>query len=182
MRPSVEVATAITEHGCILGDSEEKRVLLRGGHSRSAGPLFRIKPPKSSRFLVCLRTFARARLREDASAQAGPRIARVSDTPKPFARLARAFFCAVKTCGLAFAAGGRIAVLVIGHSPVKSLGRPGNEEAECRNGCTSSDSAGACQSFCDCIYKQGGPLNACLTEYHSTKRNRCEARAAGSVK
>src|SRR5262245_23725055 len=32
--------------------------------------------------------------------------------------------------------------------------RPGNEEAECTNGCKSSDSPNACQRFCDCIYKQ----------------------------
>jgi len=47
--------------------------------------------------------------------------------------------------------------------------RPGNEEAECTNGCKSSDSPGACQRFCDCIYKQGNPLNACLNEYHTAK-------------
>src|SRR5215813_8275890 len=37
--------------------------------------------------------------------------------------------------------------------------RPGNEEAECTNGCKSSDSPNACQRFCDCIYEQGNPLN-----------------------
>lgn len=47
--------------------------------------------------------------------------------------------------------------------------RPGNEEAECRNGCQSSTSPNACQGFCDCIYKQGSPLNACLQEYHRAK-------------
>jgi len=29
--------------------------------------------------------------------------------------------------------------------------------------------ASACQRFCDCIYKQGNPLNACLREYHRAK-------------
>jgi hypothetical protein len=45
----------------------------------------------------------------------------------------------------------------------------GNEEAECTNGCKSSDSPGASQRFCDCVYKQGNPLNACLNEYHRAK-------------
>ena len=47
--------------------------------------------------------------------------------------------------------------------------RPGNEEAECTNGCKSSDRPNTCQRFCDCIYKQGNPLNACLDEYHRVK-------------
>ena len=44
--------------------------------------------------------------------------------------------------------------------------RPGNEEAACRSGCKPGD---ACQYFCDCIYKQGNPLNACLNEYRAKK-------------
>ncbi len=47
---------------------------------------------------------------------------------------------------------------------------PGNEEAECRNVCTSNDNPNACQGFCDCIYKQGNPLNACLNQYHKAKQ------------
>jgi uncharacterized membrane protein YphA (DoxX/SURF4 family) len=47
--------------------------------------------------------------------------------------------------------------------------RPGNEEAECTNGCKVSDNPNACQRFCACIYKQGNPLNACLNEYHRVK-------------
>jgi hypothetical protein len=45
--------------------------------------------------------------------------------------------------------------------------RPGNEEAECTNGCPSSDRPEVCYRFCDCIYKDGNPLNVCLDEYHS---------------
>ncbi|MFN0106627.1 MAG: DoxX family protein [Bryobacteraceae bacterium] len=48
--------------------------------------------------------------------------------------------------------------------------RPGNEEAECTNGCKSSDSPNACQLFCDCIYKRGNPLNACLSEYRNARK------------
>ncbi|MDX1981034.1 MAG: hypothetical protein SFV51_12255 [Bryobacteraceae bacterium] len=44
--------------------------------------------------------------------------------------------------------------------------RPGNEEAECRNGCRPGE---ACYYFCDCIYKHGKPLNACLSEYRAMK-------------
>jgi uncharacterized membrane protein YphA (DoxX/SURF4 family) len=47
--------------------------------------------------------------------------------------------------------------------------RPGNEEAECTNGCKFIEGPNACQVFCDCIYKQGNPLNACLNEYHRAK-------------
>ena len=47
--------------------------------------------------------------------------------------------------------------------------RPGNEEAECTNVCKTSASPNACQRFCDCIYRQGNPLNACLNEYHGAK-------------
>ena len=47
--------------------------------------------------------------------------------------------------------------------------RPGNEKAECTNGCKFSDSPNACQHFCDCIYTQGNPLNTCLNEYHRAK-------------
>jgi len=47
--------------------------------------------------------------------------------------------------------------------------RPGNSEIECTNVCKNSGSPYACQHFCDCIYKQGNPLNVCLTEYHGEK-------------
>jgi uncharacterized membrane protein YphA (DoxX/SURF4 family) len=43
--------------------------------------------------------------------------------------------------------------------------RPGNEEAECTNGCKFSDNPNTCLRFCDCIYKDGSPLNVCLGEY-----------------
>ena len=58
--------------------------------------------------------------------------------------------------------------------------RPGNEEAECTNVCKSSDSPNACQGFCDCIYKQGNPLNACLNEYHRAKET--EAKPVPAVR
>ncbi|GAB3519411.1 hypothetical protein GCM10027442_41160 [Emticicia fontis] len=42
---------------------------------------------------------------------------------------------------------------------------PGNSEEECRNQCAGSKNPAACQDFCDCIYKQGQPLDSCLTTF-----------------
>ena len=46
---------------------------------------------------------------------------------------------------------------------------PGNSEAECRNQCASSKNPAACEIFCDCIYKQGQPLDSCLTAFNRAK-------------
>jgi len=46
---------------------------------------------------------------------------------------------------------------------------PGNSEAECRNQCASSKNPAACQIFCDCIYKQGQPLDSCLATFDKAK-------------
>jgi len=46
---------------------------------------------------------------------------------------------------------------------------PGNEEAECRNQCASSKNPGACEVFCDCIYKKGQPLDSCLATFNKAK-------------
>lgn len=43
---------------------------------------------------------------------------------------------------------------------------PGNSEEACRNQCASSKNPGACESFCDCIYKQGQPLDGCLATFN----------------
>ena len=43
--------------------------------------------------------------------------------------------------------------------------RPGNSEEECTGGSPSNSR----QQFCDCIYKQGNPLNVCLDEYQKAK-------------
>jgi uncharacterized membrane protein YphA (DoxX/SURF4 family) len=47
---------------------------------------------------------------------------------------------------------------------------PGNSEAECRNQCASSKNPAACQVFCDCIYKQGKPLDSCLATFNKAKK------------
>jgi hypothetical protein len=46
---------------------------------------------------------------------------------------------------------------------------PGNSEAECRNQCASGKNPAACEIFCDCIYKQGQPLDSCLATFNKTK-------------
>ena len=46
---------------------------------------------------------------------------------------------------------------------------PGNSEAECRNQCASSKNPAACEIFCDCIYKQGKPLDSCLATFNKAK-------------
>ncbi len=45
---------------------------------------------------------------------------------------------------------------------------PGNDAEECANQCKGQGSF--CQTFCDCIYKQGSPLNACLKEYQTARK------------
>jgi len=43
--------------------------------------------------------------------------------------------------------------------------RPGNEPAECWNGCPGNRNPQACEAFCDCIHNQGKPLGKCLEDY-----------------
>lgn len=46
---------------------------------------------------------------------------------------------------------------------------PGNDEAECRNQCAGSKNPAACAEFCDCIYKEGQPLDSCLATFNKVK-------------
>ena len=55
------------------------------------------------------------------------------------------------------------------HQSVYGDIRPGNSQVECTNGCKDNGSPNACQHFCDCIYNEGNPLNACLDEYERAK-------------
>ena len=67
--------------------------------------------------------------------------------------------------------GGSFAVLafiIIGTSYLYEIG-PCNSEAECRNQCASSKNPAACEIFCDCIYKQGQPLDSCLSTFDKSK-------------
>lgn len=48
--------------------------------------------------------------------------------------------------------------------------RPGNEPAECWNGCPGNSDPKACEEFCDCIHNKGKPLTKCLEEYEKAKK------------
>lgn len=48
--------------------------------------------------------------------------------------------------------------------------RPGNSNIECTNGCKGSEFPQACETFCDCIYNKGKPLEKCLEEYERVKK------------
>ena len=61
-----------------------------------------------------------------------------------------------------------VAFIIIGTFYLYEL-IPGNEEAECRNQCASSKNPAACESFCDCIYKEGRSLDSCLANFEKAK-------------
>lgn len=67
--------------------------------------------------------------------------------------------------------GGCLAVLafiIIGTFYLYEIG-PCNSEAACRNQCASSKNPAACETFCDCIYEQGLPLDSCLANFDRAK-------------
>ena len=89
-----------------------------------------------------------------------------TDTPvlkKPLGKRLRIIFF-----GGSFAV---LAILIIGTSYLYEIG-PGNSEAECRNQCAYSENPTVCEIFCDCIYKQGKPLDSCLATFDKAKKNR----------
>ena len=61
-----------------------------------------------------------------------------------------------------------VAFIIIGTFYLYEIG-PCNSEAECRNQCASSKNPAACETFCDCIYKQGQPLDSCLATFDKAK-------------
>lgn len=61
-----------------------------------------------------------------------------------------------------------IACIIIGTFYLYEM-MPGNSEEECRNQCASSKNPAACQAFCDCIYKQGQPLDTCLANFDKAR-------------
>jgi uncharacterized membrane protein YphA (DoxX/SURF4 family) len=61
-----------------------------------------------------------------------------------------------------------VAIIIIGTFYLYEI-TPGNSEEECRNGCASSKNPEACEAFCDCIYKQGQPLDSCLANFNKAK-------------
>jgi uncharacterized membrane protein YphA (DoxX/SURF4 family) len=61
-----------------------------------------------------------------------------------------------------------LAIIIIGTFYLYEI-VPGNSEAECRNQCASSKNPEACETFYDCIYKQGQPLDSCLARFNKAK-------------
>lgn len=46
--------------------------------------------------------------------------------------------------------------------------RPRNTFSECQDQCKGSKKSKACYTFCDCIHKEGQPLDSCLDIYNKT--------------
>jgi hypothetical protein len=58
-----------------------------------------------------------------------------------------------------------LAIIIVGTFYLYGI-TPGNSEEECRNGCAARPAA--CE-FCDCIYKEGKPIDSCLAKYNRAK-------------
>ena len=61
-----------------------------------------------------------------------------------------------------------LAFIIIGTFYLYEIG-PCNSEAACRNQCAGSKNPAACETFCDCIYEQGQPLDSCLETFDKAK-------------
>lgn len=61
-----------------------------------------------------------------------------------------------------------LAVVVVLNNSMYEI-RPGNQPAECWNGCPGNSDPKACEAFCDCIHNQGKPLGVCLEMYDKTR-------------
>lgn len=61
-----------------------------------------------------------------------------------------------------------LAFIIIGTSYLYEIG-PGNSEEVCRNQCAGSKNSEACETFCDCIYKEGQSLESCLETFNTVK-------------
>lgn len=79
---------------------------------------------------------------------------------KPLGKRLRIIFFAGVAAILAF--------IIVGTSYLYEI-VPGNSEEEARNQCSSSKNPQACQIFCDCIYKEGRPLDSCLATFNKAK-------------
>lgn len=61
-----------------------------------------------------------------------------------------------------------LAVIIIGTSYLYEI-VPGDNEEDARRQCPGSQNPEACEAFCDCIYKQGQPLDSCLAAFDRAK-------------
>ena len=53
---------------------------------------------------------------------------------------------------------------------------PRNTLKDCREQCKDSKRSKACYEFCDCIHKQGEPLNKCLDAYEASPQDSAYAQ------
>lgn len=63
-----------------------------------------------------------------------------------------------------------LAFIIIGTFYLYEIG-PCNSEEACRNQCAGNKNPVACETFCDCIYNQGQPLDSCLDTFNKAKKN-----------
>lgn len=61
-----------------------------------------------------------------------------------------------------------LAVIITGTFFLYEIG-PCNSEEACRNQCGASKNHSACETFCDCIYQQGQPLDNCLSTFNQAE-------------
>ncbi|NJM25541.1 MAG: DoxX family protein [Bacteroidia bacterium] len=61
-----------------------------------------------------------------------------------------------------------LAFIIIGTFYLFEIG-PCNSEAACRNQCAASKNPVACETFCDCIYREGQPLDNCLETFNKAQ-------------
>jgi uncharacterized membrane protein YphA (DoxX/SURF4 family) len=64
-----------------------------------------------------------------------------------------------------------LAFIIIGTFYLFEIG-PCNSEEACRNQCAGSKNPAACETFCDCIYIQGQPLDNCLGNFNQAQNIR----------
>ena len=50
--------------------------------------------------------------------------------------------------------------------------KPRNTRSDCTEQCKDSSNPRVCQDFCDCIHRQGKPLNQCLDAYHKATESK----------
>ena len=48
---------------------------------------------------------------------------------------------------------------------------PRNSLSDCREQCKGSKKSKACYDFCDCIHKDGQPLDSCLDKYNKAQED-----------
>lgn len=61
-----------------------------------------------------------------------------------------------------------LAFVIVGTSYLYEIG-PCNSEEECTNQCASNSNPEACETFCDCIYREGQSLDSCLADFDRAK-------------